>query len=40
MAVLGPTLFALILWGAILGVGAVFCYEAYTIARETGLLAR
>lgn len=40
MAVLGPTPFAVVLWGAILAVGVVFCYEAYTIARETGWLER
>lgn len=39
MAAIGPTLFALLLWGAILGVALVFAFEAYVIAREAGWLA-
>ncbi|MFC7133578.1 MULTISPECIES: hypothetical protein [Salinibaculum] len=34
MAVIGATLFAVILWGAILGVALVFAYEVYVIASE------
>jgi len=36
MAVIGVTLFALLLWGAMLGVGLVFAYELYAIAIEAG----
>lgn len=36
MAAIGPTLFGLLLWGGILGVLLVFCYEVYVIAREAG----
>jgi hypothetical protein len=32
--VIGPTTFAVILWGAILAVAGIFSYELYTIARE------
>jgi hypothetical protein len=39
MAAIGPTLFALLLWGAILGVALVFAFEVYVIAREAGWLA-
>ncbi|WP_279634287.1 hypothetical protein [Halomicrobium sp. IBSBa] len=40
MAVIGATAFAVILWGALFAVAAVFCYECYTVAAEVGLLAR
>lgn len=39
MAALGPTAFALVLWGSILGVAAVFCYECYAVERDLGLFA-
>ncbi|MFT4922652.1 MAG: hypothetical protein ACI8XM_001870 [Haloarculaceae archaeon] len=38
MAVIGSTLFALLLWGGILAVFGVFVFEAYTVARELGWL--
>ncbi|MFA9418286.1 hypothetical protein [Natrinema sp. HArc-T2] len=38
MAVLGPTLFAVLLWGALLGVAIVFAYELYAIAADAGWL--
>jgi len=38
MAVLGPTLFAVLLWGALLGVAIVFVYELYAIADDAGWL--
>ncbi len=38
MAVLGPTLFAVLLWGALLGVAIVFAYEVYAIATDAGWL--
>jgi hypothetical protein len=40
MAAIGPTLFAFLLWGAVLGVALVFGYELYAIAREAGVLGR
>jgi hypothetical protein len=33
---LGPTAFAVLLWGAVLGVAAVFAYEVYVLARDYG----
>ena len=38
MAVLGPTLFAVVLWGTLLGVAIVFVYEVYAIAADAGWL--
>jgi hypothetical protein len=35
----GPTLFALLVWGSILGVALVFAFEVYVLAREAGWLA-
>jgi hypothetical protein len=32
--VIGPTLFAVVLWGSILAVTGIFAYELYTITRE------
>jgi hypothetical protein len=40
MATIGPTLFAVILWGAICAVACVFGYELYAIARDAGWLSR
>lgn len=34
MTVLGPTAFAVLLWGAIVGVALVFAYEVYAIGVE------
>lgn len=31
---IGPTLFAVLLWGALLAVAIVFAYEAYVLGRE------
>lgn len=39
MTALGPTAFAVIVWGSILGIAAVFVFEAYVIAREAGWFA-
>lgn len=39
MAALGPTAFAVLLWGAIAGVALVFCYVVYAVLRESGWLA-
>lgn len=33
-AAIGPTAFALLLWGAVLGVLVVFLYELYAVARD------
>ncbi len=38
MAALGPALFGVILWGALLGVFLIFCYEVYVVGREAGWL--
>lgn len=38
MAAIGPTVFAALLWGAIVAVALVFLYEAYTVLREGGWL--
>lgn len=32
----GPTVFAIMLWGSILGVAAVFAYEVSVVVREVG----
>lgn len=40
MTVLGPTAFAVLLWGAILAVAVVFAYELYALADEFDLVAR
>ncbi len=40
MTVLGPTAFAVLLWGVILAVAVVFAYELYALAGEIGLAAR
>jgi len=40
MAVVGATAFGVILWGALLAVAAVFCYECYVVAVEIGLPTR
>jgi len=32
----GPTLFAVLLWGSIFAVAAVFVYEVYALGRELG----
>lgn len=34
MAVVGPTLFAVLLWGAIVGVFAVFLYEVSAVVGD------
>lgn len=34
--ILGATAFAVLLWGAILAVAAVFVYEVYALGREFG----
>ena len=39
MAVIGSSLFAVLLWIAIAGVFFVFVYEVYAIASDAGLLA-
>jgi hypothetical protein len=36
MGVIGPTTFAVLLWGTLLAVFGVFCYEAYAIGVEYG----
>lgn len=36
MTVIGPTVFAVILWGSILSVFLVFLYEVYAVAGEIG----
>lgn len=33
-AAIGPTAFALLLWGSVLGVLVVFLYELYAVARD------
>ena len=32
----GPTLFAVVLWGALIAVALVFAYEVYAVGRELG----
>lgn len=39
MAALGPTAFALLLWGSLLGVALVCCYQVYAVARDAGWLS-
>jgi hypothetical protein len=36
MAPMGPTAFAVLVWGGILGVALVFLYEVWVLAREVG----
>jgi hypothetical protein len=38
MAALGEVAFAVVLWGSMLGVLAVFLYEVYVLGREGGWL--
>lgn len=38
MAVISSTLFAMLLWGAIIGVALVFAYEVYAIVSDASLL--
>ena len=38
MAVIESALFAVLLWGALLGVAIVFVYELYAIASDAGWL--
>jgi len=33
---IGPTLFAVLLWGSLLAVAIVFVYELYAVGREVG----
>lgn len=40
MAAIGPALFAILLWGSILGVTLVFGYEMYAIARDAGWIGQ
>lgn len=40
MAAIGATAFAALVWGSVALVLAVFAYEVYVLARESGLLAR
>lgn len=40
MTVMGPTAFAVLLWGVLLVVSLVFVYEAYAIADEYGWIDR
>jgi hypothetical protein len=40
MAVIGSTAFAVLLWGTVLAVLAVFVYEVYAIGVEYGWLER
>lgn len=36
MTAISSTLFAMLLWGAIIGVAFVFVYEVYAIAGDAG----
>jgi hypothetical protein len=36
MVALGPTPFAVLVWGALLGVFLVFCYEVYVLGGTAG----
>lgn len=38
MTALGPTAFAALLWGSILGVAGVFCYQVWVVGRDVGWL--
>lgn len=40
MSAVGPLAFGLLLWGSLLGVACVFCYEVYAVVRGTGWLGR
>lgn len=40
MAAIGPTAFAVVVWGSLLGVALVFLYEAYAIAVDFGRVRR
>lgn len=35
--ILGPTVFAVLLWGAILAVAVVFGYALFVVLREAGV---
>jgi hypothetical protein len=35
--IVGPTLFAALLWGALLAVAVVLAYEVYAVGREFGV---
>ena len=37
MAVIGPLVFAVLVWGSLAVVAGVFGYELYTIIRERGM---
>jgi hypothetical protein len=39
MAAIGPTGFALVLWGTLAAVALVFAYEVYALAGEYGWFA-
>jgi hypothetical protein len=34
--IVGPTLFAALLWGSVLAVAVVFAYEIYAVGRDLG----
>ncbi|WP_256030239.1 hypothetical protein [Natronomonas aquatica] len=38
MTAISSTLFAVLLWGVIIGVALVFVYQVYAIASDAGLL--
>lgn len=40
MSAVGPLVFGALLWGSLLGVFCVFCFEAYAVARGTVRLRR
>jgi hypothetical protein len=40
MAAIGPIAFAVLLWGAVLSVAAVFGYVAYAVGIEYGWITR
>lgn len=40
MGVIGSTTFAVLLWGTLVAVFGVFCYEAYAIGVEYGWIGR
>ena len=35
---IGATAFAVLVWGSIALVAAIFCYEAYAVLREYGVV--
>lgn len=37
MAPIGQTAFSILLWGALLAVFLVFCYELYVVWRDVGV---